>query len=105
MIKLRKIWLVCAMVLIFTGVGYGYVQFKFLTSKKAVECYLINEMNISKESFEEIDPFIGNLPGDKNWLVYVKIKGDERRYTYYLNRTTDKVILESYTLNGKLYVE
>jgi flagellar basal body-associated protein FliL len=96
---------ICATILMFVGAGYGYVQFKLSSTKKAVESHLINQKDISRESIEEIDPFIGNLAGDKNWLVYVKIKGDEKKYHYYINRSSDKVMLESYTLNGREYVE
>lgn len=81
----------------------GYVSYKKYEVKKAVESYLINEKQVKVENIEEMSPFISNLSGDRNWLVYVKIKGDEKKYYYYKNSHNGKVILESYTLNGKEY--
>ncbi|WP_044338806.1 hypothetical protein [Rossellomorea aquimaris] len=96
---------ICLTILMFAGAGYGFIQFKLSSAKKAIESYLINQKDMTKESIEEIDAFIANLPGDKNWLVYVKIKGDKKKYHYYYNRSSDRVILESYILNGREYVE
>ena len=46
-----------------------------------MEHYLLNKRNINKDNIESIDPFMANLEGDKNWLVYVKLKGDKRNIT------------------------
>lgn len=79
---------------------YSYVAYKKASTKNAVEEYLVNDKNIERDNIEEIEPFLANLEGDKNWLVYVKIKGDDKKYYYYKDRKKNKVILESYILNG-----
>ena len=81
----------------------GYINYKKHSAKAAVENYLVNEKHISEDNIEKISPFMGNLQGDKNWLVYVKIKGDKKKYYYYKNAKKNRVILESYILNGKEY--
>ncbi|GEK31064.1 hypothetical protein KZO01_13730 [Kurthia zopfii] len=74
---------------------WGYVEFKKYSAKNAVQTYLIEEKNIEKSNIEELDPFIANLAGDKNWLVYVKLKNDSKKYYYYKDSDKDQVVLES----------
>ena len=92
-------------IILFLAVGIagfsGYINHKKHSAKVAVENYLVNDKHISKDNIEKISPFMGNLQGDKNWLVYVKIKGDKKKYYYYKNTKNNKVILESYILNAK----
>jgi len=101
----KKYMIIILILLIGIGSVVGYINYKQYSVKKAVEDYLLNEQNIDKEDIEELDPFIANLKGDKNWLVYVKIKEDDKKYYYYRDSKTDKVLLESYILNGKEYTE
>lgn len=97
----KIVFIILVIALVLCG-GLGYVSYKKYEVKKAVESYLINEKQVKVENIEEMEPFISNLPGDKNWLVYVKIKGDEKKYYYYKN-SKGEIILESYTLKGKEY--
>lgn len=102
-----KKYIIFIILILLIGIGsvVGYINYKQYYVKKAVEDYLIDEQNIDKKNIEKLDPFIANLKGDKNWLVYVKIKEDEKKYYYYRDSKTDKVLLESYILNGKEYTE
>lgn len=74
---------------------FGYIQIKKYNAKSAVEHYLITEKNIKKSDIEELDPFTSHIAGDKNWLVFVKLKNDTTYYYYYKNTDTNKVVLES----------
>lgn len=93
MSKFKKILLFFISILIIIGISIGYVQFKLFTAERKVEHYLINQENISKEKIIYIDSFFANLSGDKNWLVWVEIKGDEKKYHYYYDSSKDEVIL------------
>lgn len=99
--KFLRIILVLAIVV--AGI-FGYVSYKKYSSKVAVENYLIHEKHIDKKDIEKLEPFIDNLQGDKKWMVYVKLKGDEKKYYYYKDTKKDKVVLESYILNGDEHV-
>lgn len=100
---MKKLIIIIAILLIGAGGIFGYISYKKYSAKEAVEHYLLNKRNINKENIESIDPFMANLEGDKNWLVYVKLKGDKKKYYYYKDSKKDKVVLESYILNGKEY--
>lgn len=100
---MKKYLIFILVVLIGIGSVVGYITYKQYSVRKAVENYLIDEQNTDKGNIEELDSFIANLSGDKNWLVYVKIKGDDKKYYYYKDRKAEKVLLESYTLNGTEY--
>lgn len=87
--------------LLLIGLGFGYVQYKFITAENSVTNYLVH---IKPEMSYKTEPFIANLPGDKNWMVSVKIEGEARTYFYYVNKKK-QLVLESYVENGIEYVE
>ena len=74
---------------------FGYIETKKYLVKNDVHTYLSKEKNIKEADIEVLDPFVANLDGDKNWLVYVKIKNDSKKYYYYKNSDTDRILLES----------
>lgn len=74
---------------------FGYIETKKYLVKNDVHTYLLKEKNIKEADIEVLDPFVANLDGDKNWLVYVKIKNDSKKYYYYKNSDTDRILLES----------
>lgn len=74
---------------------FGYIETKKYLVKNDVHTYLLKEKNIKEADIEVLDPFVANLDGDKNWLVYVKIKNDPKKYYYYKNSDTDRILLES----------
>lgn len=82
---------------------FGYVSYKEQTAKRAIKEYFINEKYIDPDDIETLEPFIANLPGDRNWMVYVKLKDDKKHYSYYKDRKKDKVVLESYSLDGVIF--
>ena len=98
---MKKYMIIFLILLLGIGSVYGYVSFKKNYVKNAVEEYLVNEKNIDRKHIEKIDSFLANLEGDKKWLVYVKIKGDNKRYYYYKDQKKNKVKLETYILDGK----
>lgn len=81
----------------------GYVQVKYCTTKKEVKEYLLNKKGYSESTILELEPFIANLSGDMNWMVAVELKGDEGHYYYYYDRKNEKVVFETYILNGMEY--
>jgi len=100
---LKKFLIVLCSLLIIVGCIFGYISFKKNNVENEVLDHLINKKMVNKEDIEEIEPFIANLSGDQNYQVYVKVKNDPKKYYYYKNSKKDKVILESYELNGKEY--
>jgi predicted negative regulator of RcsB-dependent stress response len=99
LMKKNLMYIVSGIVLIAACV-FGYITYKQQTAKSAVREYLIHEKNIDPDDIEKLEPFIANLPGDKNWMVFVKLKNDKKHYSYYKDRKRNKVILESTNLNG-----
>ncbi|MFJ8458226.1 hypothetical protein ACIQ57_03740 [Lysinibacillus xylanilyticus] len=95
---MKKIYKISLVLLILLSIIFGYIQFKFNSTNKAVMDYLIDSEGLSKDSLKT-EPFMANLSGSKNWMVSVKIEGDSKTYYYYLNRE-NKVVLESYVENG-----
>lgn len=89
-------FLLCLVGIIFTAIGY--VQYKFITTENEVMEYLTVNEKLQEESIKT-KPFIANLSGDKNWMVSVMIKEDNKKYYYYLNNE-GKVVLESIVENG-----
>lgn len=81
-------------IIIVIGMVFGYVQYKFYTVEHKVIKYLTVEKHIPKESITS-EPFMANLSGEKNWEVSIKIKGDPKIYSYYVNKQK-KIVLESY---------
>jgi len=101
---MKKIIIMTLSLVIGIGSVSGYINYKKYSSKVTVENYLIHEKNIDKKDIEKVEPFIDNLQGDKKWMVYVKLKGDEKKYYYYKDTKKNKVVLESYILNGDEHV-
>lgn len=95
--KVIYTFILCLVIIIITGVGY--VQYKFITTENEVTEYLTVSEKLAEESIM-IKPFIANLSGDKNWMVSVMIKDDNKKYYYYLNNE-GKVVLESIVESGK----
>lgn len=97
MFKKKGLLIFILIVVLLVGGVIGYIQTKHYTTKKEVKNYLITEKKIPEKDIEEMDTEIGNLSGDKNWLVSVKLKGDEGYYYYYFDRDKEKVELLDYT--------
>ncbi|MFP7474256.1 hypothetical protein SFC55_25055 [Niallia taxi] len=100
---LKKLIFILLVILLFIAVIWGYIHFRKNDVKKAVNHYLIEEKNIPEDHIKYSEPFIANLQGPKNWMVGIKIKGDEKIYYYYKDNE-NKVILESWTENGVEYM-
>ena len=100
---MKKLGIVLLIFVIIVGSTFSYIQYKKLNVEESVVNYLITEKNIPNEDIISSEPFIANLQGDKNWMVSVKLKNDEKTYFYYKNK--DEIVLESYTENGVEYVQ
>lgn len=98
--KAATFLLVLAIIVISIFVWY---KFKINAVEGAVLNYLITEERIPKDNIVQAKGFIDNLPGDRMWMVSVKIKDEDKTYFYYKNKY-EKVILESYVENGTEYV-
>lgn len=83
-------------------ISVGYVQYKFISTEKAVIKYLTDNKQLSEESIST-KPFIANLQGNKNWMISVRVEGDAKTYSYFLN-DDDKVVLESYVDSGTVKI-
>ena len=79
----------------------AYIQGKQYIAREEVKDYLEAE----GAEVADVDSFIANLSGDKNWMVVVELKGDDGHYYYYYDRANEKVVLESYILDGVEYAE
>lgn len=103
MTKTKKAMLggLIAVIVIVAGVT-AYIQGKQYVTRKEVKNYLTEE-GFSESDIVAIDSFVANLSGDKNWMAAVELQGDEGHYYYYYDRAKEKVVLESYTLNGEEY--
>lgn len=99
---MKKIYKFILGLLIVVGMIYGYVQYKLYSVENAVIEFLTVDEDIPEQSFTS-KPFISNLPGDRNWMVFVKVDGDPIKYTYYLNEQK-QIVLESYIKNGEVEV-
>lgn len=100
---MKKFGTVLLIFLIIVGIIFSYIHYKKSTVEKSVINYLITEKNIPNDDIISSEPFIANLQGDKNWMVSVKLKDDEKTYFYYKNK--GEVVLESYKENGVEYVQ
>lgn len=100
---MKKLGSIALILLLLIGIVFGYIQFKLLNVEKSVMEYLTNEKDISKNDIISSDSFIANLEGDKNWMVSIKLKDDDKTYYYY--KSTGEIILESYTENGVEHVQ
>lgn len=83
-----------AVVVIAAGVT-TYIQGKHYITRKEVKEYLVAEGH-AESDIVELESFMANLPGDRNWMVSVGLKGEKGLYSYYYDREQDKVILESH---------
>ncbi|WP_409296776.1 hypothetical protein V1498_02680 [Peribacillus sp. SCS-26] len=101
---MKKIMLLSiALVIVLAGGVWSYFAYKKNDAKDAVHDYLIQK-GADEREIKTIEPFIANLPGDRNVMVAVKLDKDEKTY-YYFKDSDDGVVLESYTLNGQEYVQ
>ena len=103
MTKTKKVLIAgaTAVLLIVAGVT-AYIQGKQYVTRKEVKNYLTEE-GYNKSDIVELDSFIANLSGDKNWMVVVELQEDAGHYYYYYDRSKKQVVLESYTLDGEEY--
>ncbi|XQY89997.1 hypothetical protein ACNRWW_10575 [Metabacillus sp. HB246100] len=99
---MKKIGTIALILLIFIGIGFGYIQFKKSNAEQSVIEYLTTEKKISMSDIISSEPFIANLEGDKNWMVSIQLKDDDKTYYYY--ESNNNVILESYIENGVEHV-
>ncbi|MGP7818245.1 hypothetical protein [Niallia sp. 01092] len=99
----KKIWIVLFVVFILIGSLIAYIKFKEKSVEGSVINYLTTEKNISKKDIISSGSFIANLSGNKNFMVGIKLKNDDKTYFYY--KGNGKIILESYTENGVEHVE
>lgn len=91
-----------AVIVIVVGVT-AYIQGKQYVARKEVKRYLAAE-GYNESDIAELDSFMANLSSDKNWMVVVELqKDDAGHYFYYYDLAEDKVVLESYTLDGEEY--
>ena len=89
-----------AVIVVVAGIT-AYIQGKQYIAREEVKEYLVAE-GYNESDIVELDSFIANLSGDKNWMVVVELQEDAGYYYYYYyDRANDKVILESYTLDGE----
>lgn len=95
---MKKILIAVAVIAI--GVT-AYIQGKQYIARAEVKEYLEAE----GADVSELDSFIANLSGDKNYMVAVELNGDEGHYYYYYDRDKEKVVLESYILDGVEYAQ
>ena len=79
----------------------AYIQGKQYIAREEVKDYLEAE----GADVAEIDSFMANLSGDKNWMVVVELQGDKGHYYYYYDKAKEIVVLESYILDGVEYAE
>lgn len=101
--KRKKLWISILIIVILVTSFFGFIQFKKMSVKNSVIEYLTTEKNISESDIVTSEPFIANLKGDKNYMVSIKLKNDDKTYYYYKNKD-DEIIMESYTENGEEHV-
>jgi hypothetical protein len=95
--KKGKLYIAALLGIVFGAIGI--YQFKMYTVEQAVLEHLITEEKIPEDRILKTEGFIANLPGERNWMVSVKLKEEEKTY-YFFKDKNDQVILESYVLNG-----
>ncbi|WP_026683367.1 DUF3139 domain-containing protein [Heyndrickxia coagulans] len=98
----KKILIMIILIIIVVGSSFAFIYYKKSSTKNSVVEYLTTEKNIPKKNIIQSKPFIANLKGNKNYMVSVKLKNDNKTYYYY--KDNGKVILESYVKNGKEHV-
>lgn len=100
----KKIISILVSILVVIGIFFGYYEYQKKSLENDVIEYLNKEKGISENNIKSVSAFKSELPGDRGILVSVKIKDDKRTYFYYKN-DKGKIVLESYTENGKEYVQ
>ncbi|CEG26157.1 hypothetical protein [Bacillus sp. B-jedd] len=80
------------------SIVFGYVQYKFKTTERAVIEYLTVQEQLPRDSFHT-EAFIAHLPGSLNWMVSVRTEDESNVHYYYLN-DEGRLVLESITING-----
>lgn len=101
--RLKNLGITLLILVSLIGSIFLYISFKKNSLENDVIEYLIEEKNLSKDDIIYRESFISNLSGDKNFMVSIKIKDDNKTYFYY--KTDGEIILESYTENGTEYVQ
>lgn len=92
---------ITAVIVLVAGIT-AYIQGKQYITRQEVKNYLAAE-GYNESDIVELDSFVANLSGDKNWMVVVELQEDAGHYYYYYDRAKEKVVLESYTLDGEEY--
>lgn len=100
---MRKALVILLLLILLSATGFGFMKAVQASVEKSVIEYLITEKNISEDQIIVSEPFIANLPGEKNWMVGIRLKDDEKTYYYY--RSNGEVLLESYTEKGIEHVD
>ncbi|MGK7376987.1 hypothetical protein ACSFXN_04035 [Planococcus sp. 1R117A] len=96
---MKKAGIALIILLIIAASGYAAFNYKMQSVEKAVLAHLINEEKVPADRIQLAEGFIANLSGERNWMVAVKLKHDDKSYFYYKNSQSE-VILESYTEDG-----
>ncbi|MDN4608567.1 hypothetical protein [Sporosarcina highlanderae] len=92
-----KIYFLIVLIIVIL-VGFNlYSFYKLNTVKIFVEEYL-EEEGYTQNEISVIDKFKSNLAGDRHWMVVVRLEGDQKVYYYF--KSKNKLILESYILDG-----
>lgn len=100
--KLHLLLKLMMAIVLLAVLGFSYVSYKKYELKTAVEEYLYEDLGLSKDEVIKVEPNATNLSGEKFWLAYVKLKGDEKTFIYYKDKN-DQVVLESYMYKGLVY--
>lgn len=100
---MKKLGIVLLILFVFIGISFSYIQYKKSNVEDSVIEYLTTEKTISKNYIISSEPFIANIEGEKNWMVSIKLKNDDKTYYYY--KSNKKIILESYVENGVEHVQ
>ena len=98
---MKKVKIILIVVAVIAVGITAYIQGKQYIARAEVKEYLEAE----GADVAEIDSFMANLSGDKNWMVVVELQNDDGHYYYYYDRAKEKVVLESYVLDGVEYAE
>ncbi|MDN7245247.1 hypothetical protein QWY16_17945 [Planococcus shenhongbingii] len=96
---MKKAGIVLIILLIISASVFAAFHYKMHGVEQAVLAHLINEEKVPADRIQLTEGFIANLSGERNWMVAVKLKQDDKSYFYYKN-SQGEVILESYTEDG-----
>ncbi|MCE4958074.1 hypothetical protein [Macrococcoides caseolyticum] len=101
---MKKIVSILLGLLIILGLVFGGImildKMKLDNLEKEVVSYVAKEKEVDKNNITAA-PYKSNLPGDRRYMVSIKVKGDKKLYDYFKDEETDKIKLESYTENGR----